>query len=127
MSHYKFGIYRIDDELLDESFIKKVENYYNISIDILSFYRAWNYCNIYNDKEWIERIIKKTKKEILLTYEPWNIFYKEKVNQKEFRLKNIIEGKFDKYITDFFKLLIPLQERLYLRPMHEMNGNWYPW
>lgn len=127
MKNIKFGIYRNDEELLDETLLNIIEKNYGLKIDILSFYRAWNYCKIEEDIDWINNLLTKTKREILLTFEPWNIHLEEKVNQKDFKLKNILAGKYDSYIKKFFSYLIPLEKRLYLRTMHEMNGNWYPW
>ncbi len=52
---------------------------------------------------------------------------REAVNQPEFALRNIIDGKFDDYITQYALDIKRWGHPLFLRFAHEMNGTWYPW
>lgn len=61
----------------------------------------------------------------LVTWEPWN--YTAGVNQPQYRLANITNGTFDSYIRKWAQDSKAWGFDYYLRPMHEMNGNWYPW
>jgi len=48
-------------------------------------------------------------------------------NQPDYRLERIARGDFDAYLARWADDLRALETLVYLRPMHEMNGNWYPW
>jgi len=122
----KIGTYRPAD-LFDPRVIDTIETEYQTGVDIISLYRAWNRCCIKDDTDWLEKL-KKAPKEILLTWEPWNIADgNPSANQPDFSLKNIISKEFDTYIKDFAACLKHFPQKVYFRPMHEMNGDWYPW
>lgn len=61
----------------------------------------------------------------LLTWAPRRLHRNE--NQPAFALRNIIEGKFDDYITKYALDIRNWGHPLFLRFAHEMNGTWYPW
>jgi len=48
-------------------------------------------------------------------------------NQPNYSLARIAGGAFDAYIARWADDLRNVGTPVYLRPMHEMNGNWYPW
>jgi len=123
----RFGIYRLH-EAIDSETIRTVEKEYNRSIEIVSVYRAWNRCIIEDDLKWLERL-KHSPVDLLLTWEPWRIEKNSDINieQPEFSLQAIAGGRHDAYIQAFARALASFQGTVYLRPMHEMNGNWYPW
>jgi hypothetical protein len=58
-----------------------------------------------------------------ITWEPWYWADKTKV----ITLDNIINGGFDNYIKKFAKAAASSGVVVFLRPMHEFNGDWYPW
>jgi beta-mannanase len=123
----KFGIYRLDG-MLDQVNMESLESLFNRRIDIISFYRAWNRCRIEDDISWLTRLAK-THRQILLTWEPWMLPENSSHRhiQPDFSLSVILSGKYDGYIRCFARALKDFPHELYLRPMHEMNGNWYPW
>jgi len=61
----------------------------------------------------------------LLTWEPWDPA--AGVGQPRYRLARIARGDFDAYAAAWARGLRDLETPVYLRPMHEMNGDWYPW
>ncbi len=61
----------------------------------------------------------------LLTWEPW--VPGAGTNQPKYALSKIAAGNFDTYIRSWATALRKTGQVVYLRPMHEMNGNWYPW
>ena len=61
----------------------------------------------------------------LLTWEPWEPG--GGTTQPRYQLARIAGGDFDTYIATWASALKLLGSQVYLRPMHEMNGNWYPW
>ena len=61
----------------------------------------------------------------MVTWEPWSPG--GGAWQPRFSLQRIAGGEFDDYIHRWARGLKALRTKIYLRPMHEMNGNWYPW
>jgi beta-mannanase len=61
-----------------------------------------------------------------ITWEPWNSVPPRHI-QPEYRLQNIIAGRFDSYIIGWAKTLMAYGKPVRLRFAQEMNGNWYPW
>lgn len=48
-------------------------------------------------------------------------------SQPAYSLAAINSGKFDAYFTRFARDAAAYGKPVWLRPFHEMNGNWYPW
>lgn len=68
----------------------------------------------------------------LITWEPWDPgkdanLVENPGDQPEFRLQRIVDGEFDAYIRGWARSIADLGFPIMLRPMHEMNGVWYPW
>jgi beta-mannanase len=63
-----------------------------------------------------EQEIARRGAQHVLTWEPNGI-----------TLKSIANGSHDAFIKDFAKGAAAWGGRIYLRPMHEMNGSWYSW
>ncbi|WP_330289850.1 glycoside hydrolase family 26 protein [Streptomyces sp. NBC_00576] len=72
----------------------------------------------------------------VLTWEPWKggvqnppggTILDTNTEQPQYRLSNIINGRFDSYITATAKSVAKARMPLVLRFAHEMNGAWYPW
>jgi beta-mannanase len=61
----------------------------------------------------------------MVTWEPWRPG--DGAYQAEYSLERIVSGAFDAYISQWARDLHALRSTIYLRPMHEMNGDWYPW
>jgi len=68
----------------------------------------------------------------LITWEPWDPgrnanLLEDPAGQANYRLSRILSGRFDGYIRSWARSIRKLGGPVMLRPMHEMNGNWYPW
>lgn len=68
----------------------------------------------------------------MITWEPWDPGddanqLKNPAHQPQFRLSNITRGDFDPYIREWALDIRRLGGPVMLRPLHEMNGSWYPW
>jgi len=68
----------------------------------------------------------------MITWEPWNPgvdsnLVKNPGEQPEYKLQRIIDGEFDDYIREWARAIRNVGGPVMLRPMHEMNGDWYPW
>jgi len=68
----------------------------------------------------------------MITWEPWDPGsdanqVRDPANQRAYRLSAITSGRYDDYIRRWARDIRSLGGPVMLRPMHEMNGNWYPW
>lgn len=61
----------------------------------------------------------------LVTLEFWNGAYG--VSQPQYSLRRIAGGALDSYLHSFARSAKAFGREVWLRPFHEMNGNWYPW
>lgn len=95
------------------------------SVDIVHWYQQWG------GDAWISSVqpqmiaaVAGSGRMPLLTWEPWT---PDAIEQPSFRLSRIADGAFDPYIIAWADALRATGTTIYLRPMHEFNGNWYPW
>jgi len=68
----------------------------------------------------------------MISWEPWDPgtdpgLLDRPDDQSQFRLQRIVDGDFDPYIREWARGCASVGGPIMLRPMHEMNGNWYPW
>lgn len=94
-------------------------------LDAVSFFQAWGdgSHSVFHEA-WVSAAAAGGRR-VLLTWEPWSSG--GSADQPTYRLRRIVDGRFDRYITSWAKGLKAYGGRVFLRPMHEMNGNWYPW
>jgi beta-mannanase len=92
-------------------------------LDIVHWYQHWAGWGPDFQPVWVDDVVAEGRTP-LLTWEPWAPGPAE---QPEFRLARIAGGAFDAQIERWASALRGYGKPLYLRPMHEMNGDWYPW
>lgn len=68
----------------------------------------------------------------MITWEPWDPgsnanLLANPADQWRYRLSEVSAGYHDEYIHSWAKQLKQLGGPVMLRPLHEMNGTWYPW
>lgn len=99
-------------------------------IAILSFYVAWGSACDPPDLAGLERVLQSGFTP-MITWEPWALMDVPEgggpENQPAYSLATIVGGRYDEYIRNWALELNRLSAPVFLRPMHEMNGNWYPW
>ncbi len=61
----------------------------------------------------------------MATLEFWNPA--NGIDQPSFRLSTIADGGWDTYLRSYARGAKEFGGTVLLRPLHEMNGNWYPW
>lgn len=127
MTSMLIGLYLPDMPDQWES-LARWEELLDAKIDIVSIFQAWGSQYADFNTSQIKRI-QQAGKIPLITWEPWAMPKKgvPPEIQPEYRLKSILSGKFDVYLESWATEISQLKERLLLRPMHEMNGDWYPW
>jgi beta-mannanase len=88
---------------------------------------AWGQGSGQPDRAGIEEVVRKGFVP-MITWEPWQLSAVARPeNQPDFSLSAIVSGKYDDYIRRWAVGLKDIKGRIFFRPMHEMNGNWYPW
>jgi beta-mannanase len=92
-------------------------------LDVISWYQHWAGWGTDFDPAWVDSVTSEARIP-LLTWEPWA---PGPVEQPEFRLASIRDGAFHAYVERWARDLRAYGRTIYLRPMHEMNGDWYPW
>jgi beta-mannanase len=92
-------------------------------LDVILWYQHWAGWGPDFHPEWVAGAAAGGRIP-LLTWEAWAPGSPE---QPEFRLKRIADGVLDAYIERWGRDVAAYDQPLYLRPLHEMNGNWYPW
>ncbi len=68
----------------------------------------------------------------MITWEAWDPGANAKTltdpaRQPAYRLSAIVSGRYDSYLRDWADQIRALGGPVMLRPLHEMNGDWYPW
>jgi beta-mannanase len=106
--------------------VNKLQRRLQRPIDIVNWYQSW-------DEGWAQDVhpeiiepVTESGRIPLLTWEPWDID-NPSAWQPEYRVRRIARGHFDGLIRRWANSLRKIGSTVYLRPMHEMNGNWYPW
>jgi hypothetical protein len=95
-------------------------------IEIVSWFQSWGGAPwVAQAQPHVFNAVIKSGRSPLVAWEPWRPGGGK--DQPDYSLARIAGGAFDGYITQFARSLRDLRATVYLRPMHEMNGNWYPW
>lgn len=113
---------------LDNNTLVNFEKLVGRQQDIVLYFEAWQ-----NGDETVEFnaeragwLLNKGKIPII-TWEPWDWQAADRINQNEYTLRQILGGKHDNYIRRYARAVKNFGGTIFIRPMHEMNGNWYPW
>ena len=128
MRSLSLGVY-VPNAVTERPRIAQLEATLGAPFDIVSVYFAWQRgldTAIFDEL----RAILAENRIPLVTWEPWRgpvAAGGDPGNDPVFSLARILAGDFDVYIRDWLRQIAALPGRVYLRPMHEMNGNWYPW
>lgn len=112
-----FGMH-LDGVPEDMSKISKYEEAFGHKIEVIHYFQDWTISlvnqNLYN--------IKNHGSIPLISWIPAE--YGKGVNQTKYRLDNITNGNFDSYIRASARAARDTGVTIWLRPFHEMNGNW---
>lgn len=108
-----------------------IEKKLNSHFNIVGIYQSWGSEKNTFNLEWATEVVKNNSIP-MITWEPWDPISgfdrsEHLVDQEDYRLKNITEGKFDLYIREYAKDTAAFKKQVIIRFAHEMNGNWYSW
>jgi beta-mannanase len=115
------------------SCLKRAARYSRVlkkNVRVLSFYIAWGN-ETGPDLPGIEMVLQQGLTP-MLTWEPWCLPNEplnglSSIEQPDYSLEEILKGRYDDYIHQWAFALKKVSGPVLFRPMHEMNGNWYPW
>jgi Glycosyl hydrolase family 26 len=95
-------------------------------VAIVMWYQAWGLTDgsQYFQPQWMN-VVRSHGSIPLVTWEPWDP--SQGVNQPAYSLQQIINGRYDTYITQWAQTSKAWGHPYFLRFAHEMNGNWNPW
>jgi hypothetical protein len=102
---------------------EELERRLGTRVGIISWYQHWDGWGPEFNPEWVDNVVRSGRVP-LVTWEPWSPGSTE---QPAFALARIAGGSYDGYVRSWAKAIREYGKVVYLRPMHEMNGNWYPW
>jgi hypothetical protein len=122
-----FGVHTPSDPLLGTTTqIDQLQQDTGRAIAVVSWFQSWG------GEPWVSQPHRHVFQAVtaggrlpLVTWEPWRPG--DGPWQPRFSLQRIVDGEFDEYILRWARGLRDVGAPVYLRPMHEMNGNWYPW
>jgi len=97
-------------------------------VQILSSYIAWGSGRRNLDISGFQEVLRCGYIP-MITWEPWQWPQEDArpEDQPDYSLSEILKGKYDDYIRSWAHDLKQISGPIFFRPMHEMNGNWYPW
>jgi len=127
-SRLLFGAYSpVDPDNRRTDTIAALEGATARPVDIVHWYQPWG------SRDWIVSVqrelldaVIRTGRTPLITWEPWDP-RNYTPHQPAFSLARVAGGAYDAYIAQWADKLRDVGRPIYLRPMHEMNGSWYPW
>jgi beta-mannanase len=108
-----------------------LEDYLQVSIKVVSWYQAWGSAHAPCFPEICTEAHHRGMIP-LISWEPWKLPGELPAGtaphaQPDYSLEKIGGGAYDGYIRSWARCLRQVAKPIFLRPMHEMNGNWYPW
>jgi len=127
-SRLLFGAYSpVDPDNRRTDTIAALEGATARPVDIVHWYQPWGSRDgiVSVQRELLDAVIR-TGRTPLITWEPWDP-RNYTPHQPAFSLARVAGGAYDAYIAQWADKLRDVGRPIYLRPMHEMNGSWYPW
>lgn len=110
---------------------ESLEQSLQIRVRVISWYQAWGSGSSRCFPEISEEAHRRWLRP-MITWEPWKLPVELPKGraphaQPDYSLKKLLSGAYDSYIRYWARCLSQVSKPVFLRPMHEMNGNWYPW
>jgi beta-mannanase len=94
-------------------------------VDLVHWFQAWGAGYRTFRSEWLDRVAASGRRG-LISWEPWALT--GDAHQPAFAPASIVSGAHDDYIDSWAQGFAARRDGpWYVRPMHEMNGHWYPW
>jgi beta-mannanase len=105
--------------------IAELESTIGRRLDITHLFQAWGSADTSTFRpEWVSAAASEGRR-VLLSWEPW--VPGSGPDQPAYTAAAIAGGRHDTYVATWAAELAAVGTDVWLRPMHEMNGTWYPW
>ncbi len=112
----RYGAYADNEPWPDLSAHYDLERLVDARLGMMSWFQNW-------DREWLKAQAAAAARrgyELQICWEPMK-------NGYPVRFSDILAGYHDDYLRRYFVAAASYPRPVIIRPMHEMNGNWYPW
>ncbi len=122
-----FGIYN-PDLLRRPRALQRWNRRHGVQATIAEWFQQWGSGETRFRADWLAMLARQGAVP-LITWEPWRKPEGAVVGARQpaFRLERIASGAYDGYIRNWARAAAAYGGPILLRPMHEMNGTWYPW
>lgn len=103
----------------------------HVPIRVVSWYQAWGSAHRDCPLTALEAVARQPRL-ALITWEPWTHPMElppgaPPAEQPAYALARLLAGDYDAYLRSWARDLAAWGRPVLLRPLHEMNGDWYPW
>ena len=95
--------------------VQAFQNLQGNHIDLISHFALFDINNWENVKQYAD-VAKANGSTLVITWMP-----------NGYGAQNIVDGKTDNYVREFAKGVKSFGDEIWLRPLHEANGDWYDW
>ena len=95
--------------------VQAFQNLQGTHIDLISYFALFD-MNDWNATEEFADVAKNNGSTLVVTW-----------MANGYNAQDLVNGKADSYIRDYAKGVKGYGEEIWLRPLHEANGDWYDW
>jgi beta-mannanase len=129
--HLLFGVHLPDAPAAGLTPVDQLQRRLGRPIGVVLWYQQWQGAEPSPRVDWLRDAVASGRLP-LVTWEPWQppadaTPGSNTAVQPAFTLTRIVDGAYDDYVRSWARALAAYGGPVYLRPMHEMNGDWYPW
>jgi beta-mannanase len=103
--------------------ILQAERALGCRLDPVMWFRSWDDTPAGRFRP--EQLAGLEDRDLVITWEPWRPA--DGKVQPGYAPAAIAAGRHDRYVRDWAQAVRDTGRVIHLRPMHEMNGTWYPW
>lgn len=96
-------------------------------ISIVHWFVDWAHASRKYDGRLAIRGVMRSKRSPLVTWMPSDSWRGITPDQRDYSLRRIKRGAYDGHIRSWARMMGRFRKKVYVRLMHEMNGNWNPW
>ncbi|MFP4417787.1 MAG: glycoside hydrolase family 26 protein [Chitinispirillaceae bacterium] len=125
--HFNLGIYRPELPYHFDN-VYTIQKKLGVRIQTISFYQAWGEGEEHQFKTRVVNNLSRGGFVPFITWEPWLAAFSEyKGQMPDSSLAIISRGNFDSYIRAWARKATKFGKPLFVRPLHEMTNDVYPW
>ncbi len=125
------GIYH-PDAPFEKGVLKQLREKTKGNIAVMMWFQPWGQSGRFKFNVEAMAEVREEGVVPMISWEPWDPGpnprdLKIPESEPKYKLSNLLRGDADPYIREWASDVATYGGPIFLRPMHEMNGNWYPW